>query len=800
MWQTAMEKWEKDVVLVPWHTTNQVSLPDIGPRTVVSRSICATSSDIADGGDAKQLARTSTNDDHTLICGQKTSENKSSDKQDLGLSLRGAMISSVGHGFEKKSFIPVDDLDRIINTQAHSELKRLRVTNPKRYAHLICDRHEGRSPQDGKTTMTSRRRLFAILALINLTVDITEVIREDIYDWDLPLELDTSHPGFPELTRKAPEGTFLPVAFSKKWHPFQKEAFFRCQWQLSSPYFELRSSTDSKLNRYQLDPNVILPITTVGDPHTDRKGGSANVFKIQIHPAHRNQLSPGSEPWLALKSFRQGREKQFKTEVRTLKRLRIDHPHIIPLLATYECGPEYCLLLPWADGGNMADFFKFYPQVDSPSRGVSLSKWFASQLAGLSEALSSIHNCELSSLSVNASSIEAGETGKIYGVHGDLKPENILWFKGNDTRDENYGLGTFKLADFGLTSFHGLDSRSKFKPPGYSRTYQAPEYDMKSHVNQKYDMWSLGCVWTEMITWYLLGGGAVEAFKKERLESTVPGFKEDIFFSLPRHPDYSDEGLATKKQSVRKHFDMLRNLSGCTCFLSKLIEFVDWSLLRMRPDYRCPISELLRFTSSMSQKCYEDSKFCLEAIPPLEIRQGTGLSELRSHHTTHRLSIPVGSTESQAIMTDVNIVGPNITVSGGKESPESSFIVDPGKLNLPIKSWNRRRSISTVGEVETPMTSQSHNEESDQQRACAATTSTSDDVEEIGCGQSSKAVHSTPARQIDDRSLNRGKSNSILAGDDRSIQGGTYKMSESCFGISRMKTAVSRKWSALRRR
>ncbi|KAI0530024.1 kinase-like domain-containing protein [Xylaria digitata] len=809
-----MEKEAKEVALVPWHATNELTLADIGPRTPLSLSTYETSL-IADGGDAKQLARTSTNEESTSSYDQTTTGRESVTEHDLEASLRSAMITSVGHDFRRQGFVPVDDLDRIINTQTHWELERLEIARVGYYTHQICDIHKGRSPQDGKITLTSRRRLFAILALIKLTPAILDVVKDGIYDWDLPLELDTSHPGFPQLTRKGTGEKPHPVAFSESWPPFQKEAFFRCQWQLSSPYFELRTKVDAKINRYQLDPNVILPITTIGGSHTDRYGGSASVSKIKIHPAHRNQLSIESESWLALKRFHYGSEKQFKTEVRTLKRLKIDHRHIIPLLATYEFGPEYCLLFPWADGGNLDDFFKSYPQADLPPRDLKLSKWFASQLSGLSDALASIHNCELDPLATNMSSLEAGEAGKIYGVHGDLKPENILWFKGNDTDGANYSLGTFKMADFGLTSFHGLGSRSKFKPPGYSLTYRAPEYDLMSHVSQKYDMWSLGCVWIELVTWHLLGGDAVAAFRTERLEHTVPGTKEDIFFSLPSHPDYSDEGRATKKPSVRKHFDMLRNLSGCTKFLLELIDFVDWHLLRMRPVYRCQISELLHFTSSMSSKCHEDSNYCLEHIPPLKVRQGTDLSELRSHHMPQRLSNPSSSLEALSITTDVSVVRQNIIVPDFRESTDRTSVMELVKLKLEIPPRDRCRSISTVGEVETPITSRSHNEASGQHSADTASTSKSGNTKEnegssargvilsVSTSTSQQASNvqlSSPVHQTDASSFYRVNSKPIPAMTDGAVKRETYNTSESCFSFSRIKAVITLKWSTLLRR
>ncbi|KAI1747215.1 kinase-like domain-containing protein [Xylaria castorea] len=739
-----------EIPLVPWHKENELSRADINPVNITPPySVCQTSV-VGDGGDAKQLAQSSTgyskfsedkyselqkrNDLHYIGGGfpSQNSRRRLSDddraeigndlftEQSLELQLRTAMVNSVERNSGQKSFIPVDDLDSIINAKTILlELERLKIVPSRSLedrTNQICAIHEGKSPQDGKNTITTRRRIFATLVLINQTPAILEVIKGGLYDWDLPLALDRSHPGFPQLVRKGTGDKPNPVVFSQNWPAYQHEAFFRCQWQLLSPYIEMRTQLGAKINHYPLDPNIILPITTINGP--DRRGGFGNVSKIKIHPAHRNSLSSGSESWLALKRLQHSSEQAFRAEVGPLKRLGQDHPHLIQLLATYQYGGDYYLLFQWADGGNLDDFFQSYPHADFPPRDPKLSKWLAFQLLGLSSALASIHKCEPDSYAANMSSFNSDDTRKKYGTHGDLKPENILWFGKNDTRGENYSLGTLKIADFGLTSFHGLESRKKLKPAGISATYRAPEYDLNGHVSQRYDMWSLGCVLTELVTWYLLGGDAVTNFRTERLEDTLPGWKEDIFFSVADHPDFNHIGRATEKMSVRNHFSMLRNLPGCTDFLLDFIDFVEGHLLRMLPNKRCQVSGLLQFANSISQKCHEENGYCLERIKPLRSRQGTNLSELLSgpisHPTTRWISSPNSSVEILPPKPDGRASHQNITPSDARDSRDRISIGGPMKLSRELRQRERARSVSPVKEVETPITSQ-HQEDANGQ-------------------------------------------------------------------------------------
>lgn len=82
---------------------------------------------------------------------------------------------------------------------------------------------------------------------------------------------------------------------------------------------------------------------------------------------------------------------------------------------------------------------------------------------------------------------------------------------------------------------------------GGTKTYRAPEIDFMSgkHVSQKYDVWSLGCVFLESISCHLVGHNATrrqyftgddgqeyQSFYTARLveDSVDSGIYEDKFF------------------------------------------------------------------------------------------------------------------------------------------------------------------------------------------------------------------------------------------------------------------------------
>ncbi|KAK1728310.1 heterokaryon incompatibility protein, partial [Colletotrichum acutatum] len=174
--------------------------------------------------------------------------------------------------------------------------------------------------------------------------------------------------------------------------------------------------------------------------------------------------------------------------------------HLIKPIAAYEQDQDRCLLFPWAEGGNLAQYWRRTP-------GASLNNfelaWVFGQLTGLFEALEELHgkNCR----------------------HGDLKPENILVFI---DADKNKSL---QIADMGLTTFHELEAATGIRraheiltltPPGTSR-YEPPEMDINRNKklpahetrSRAYDIWSMGCVVLELLIWLACGFETVKAFR-----------------------------------------------------------------------------------------------------------------------------------------------------------------------------------------------------------------------------------------------------------------------------------------------
>jgi serine/threonine protein kinase len=203
------------------------------------------------------------------------------------------------------------------------------------------------------------------------------------------------------------------------------------------------------------------------------------------------------------------------------------HEHLISLLATYEQFKSYFLIFHWAE----ADLQRYWREVNpTPSMDWETVIWVAKQCKGIADGIMTIHQYRTSS-----SKLQPQPHNEIFGHHGDIKPENVLWFPDPDQETKR---GTLKLSDFGLAEFNFHQTMS-MKPKSNFATspqYRAPEIDLEGlcAIGRSYDIWTLGCLYLEFITWLIGGGDLVGMFLFKRLTPDPMMFGHDTgtFFRL----------------------------------------------------------------------------------------------------------------------------------------------------------------------------------------------------------------------------------------------------------------------------
>ncbi|XP_023200936.1 triple functional domain protein isoform X6 [Xiphophorus maculatus] len=179
---------------------------------------------------------------------------------------------------------------------------------------------------------------------------------------------------------------------------------------------------------------------------------------------------------------------QVTQELNLLQRLQ--HPHIVSLVDTFETPSSYAIVLEMADQGRLLDYIV--------SWGNLTEEKVASYLQSVLEALHYLHNCRI--------------------VHLDVKPENLLVAHNASAQP------VVKLTDFGDAV--QLNSAHYVHPLLGSPEFASPELVLGEPVSLTSDLWSLG-----VVTYVLLSGAS--PFLDESAEETCLNICR-LDFSFPR--------------------------------------------------------------------------------------------------------------------------------------------------------------------------------------------------------------------------------------------------------------------------
>ncbi|KAF2727421.1 kinase-like protein, partial [Polyplosphaeria fusca] len=184
----------------------------------------------------------------------------------------------------------------------------------------------------------------------------------------------------------------------------------------------------------------------------------------------------------ARKTFRVDRgpikdaKKMLYNEVQVIRDLA-PHPHVIRVHATYIAGRTLAIVLdPVADGGDLAKYLAYYRDLPETHAGKNEGRRILCRAFGcLAHTLAYIHSDQLSHKPVIR--------------HKDIKPKNILIHQGFPI-----------LTDFGISKrcIENVTTTGG-RPQAFSAFYCAPEVADYDDRNRSADIFSLGCVFLEMV-------------------------------------------------------------------------------------------------------------------------------------------------------------------------------------------------------------------------------------------------------------------------------------------------------------
>ena len=143
----------------------------------------------------------------------------------------------------------------------------------------------------------------------------------------------------------------------------------------------------------------------------------------------------------------------------------VDHPNIVKYLDSFISDNELYIAIEWADKGDLKRFIKKYLQEGDKIDEIKIIEYTRQ----LGSALLHMHEKRI--------------------IHRDLKPANILIFSD----------GLLKLGDLGLGRYMSDETFKAFSKVG-TPLYMSPEVIRNDGYDFKSDVWSLGCVIYELVT------------------------------------------------------------------------------------------------------------------------------------------------------------------------------------------------------------------------------------------------------------------------------------------------------------
>jgi serine/threonine protein kinase len=305
-------------------------------------------------------------------------------------------------------------------------------------------------------------------------------------------------------------------------------------------------------------------------------------------------------PSFALKRLRSASKSEFEREVEMLKAFTPrNHCNLVKLLCTFHYKGEYYLLFPFAES-NLRQHWQSNP---TPGLSVDISQWVLLQCKAMSSALHLIHTYRTTF--EHTPLPEINDNDRIYGRHGDIKPENILLLR--EDVAERHGKKpqhVLLIADFGLMDLHRRLTRSLIAPDKIngSPSYEPPELQVGREVSRAYDIWSLGCVFLEMIIWLTSGWTEVEAFTQARADTSMNGLIDYRFYTITGTQ-------ATIRVSVQRWIERLQDHPNSSTFLRDFLEIVSEEMLVVEPTKRIRCGPLNERLKCLNEKSQNDPKY-----------------------------------------------------------------------------------------------------------------------------------------------------------------------------------------------
>ncbi|KAI1170907.1 heterokaryon incompatibility protein-domain-containing protein [Nemania sp. FL0916] len=477
----------------------------------------------------------------------------------------------------------------------------------------------------------------------------------------------------------------LNVFHTDLWGSTNFEKFLENQHSFFVPILEI-----GNLHQFNTElPNgTIMPFIWRDDK--PRSGHFSTVSEVLLHAecqknSDQAQICSCSKPPIqvkhvhaALKEFRKHPDEvtegydvnaTFNLEVTTLGKLEgLNHDHLIRPMSAFKLDGNHYILLEWANGGTLRDFWIHNRDAHLQLNGKRIIEALT-QLRGIIKALSTLHETkrhtktdplrngiDIPSATTNMPAINLPSQNGYGDIsdathwrHGDLKPENLLVFKNSSW------LGVLKIADLGLAKQHEFDTIFRPDPTSTKFTtwhYEAPEAETNTTGprTRRYDVWSMGCIMLEFVIWLLHGYSGLQEFYD--LKPPNHSYPRHTLYFMTQPGNDNNDSIATVNSIATYWINhMLDNDPECKqrTALRDLLLLVRDRLLVVDVSRRAPASEMLERMEKIADtaKTNKNYLFTGASRSKIEVPSFPNMNAPQQEAPHHQSHLQVGNPQAR---------------------------------------------------------------------------------------------------------------------------------------------------------
>lgn len=366
--------------------------------------------------------------------------------------------------------------------------------------------------------------------------------------------------------------------------------------------------------RIDLEPNVIVPIAHVpksGDEAALGEGNYGRVFRVRVEPGH-HRFDADQSKLYALKVFKkdvESSEEGLINEARVLRKLVSRGQNLILYRAIWTHNSRLYMLFDLAEGSLKERLSKPRTAIRNWSEENGFALTLIRLLRGIAQGVRHIHrSARLQETHDTRGSdylAEPEQNRAWTGYHHDLKPANILYLQ------DDQGQEVWKISDFGtarLSKVAGSGTGDRSIGTTSDRgdqVYKSPDYRMKASSSRPSDIWSLGCIFLEVLLWAFhlakLDPKVEGSFEQKRLINSGVSPERTETPHIPRfwyqYEDNQGREVIELRPVVKGHLDRLKEHCKWTVF-SDLVHIAH-RMLNIRTENRPEASEVVEHLTNL---------------------------------------------------------------------------------------------------------------------------------------------------------------------------------------------------------